>query len=430
MRLDRRGFLTTSLPLAGAAALGLPGRADAGAVEGTTLPDQELPAPIAALEPVRDQEPPGVTDRERAVRIEHARALMGGHDLDAVLLLGGTGMRYFADVEWGRSERVFALLIPRQGEIGWVCPAFERDRASERIPSGEIRTWEEDESPYTLIAGLLADRGLAGGTLGLEETVYHHVAVGLERDAPAVKVVSADPVTVGCRSVKSPVEIELMRFANQITHRAYLAAWESLHEGLTQQRFGTYISAAFQRLGYSGGALALFGPNSAFPHGTTAEETLREGTVVLYDGGTTVGGYRSDITRSGVFGEVTVEQRRIWALVKEAQSAALAAAGPGVPAEEVDRAARRVIAQGGYGPDYRYFTHRLGHGIGMDGHEWHYLVRGNTTPLTPGMTFSDEPGIYIPGSFGIRLEDIMVITEEGAELFTPQAGRPDFPFGI
>jgi Xaa-Pro dipeptidase len=427
MRCDRRRFLTTSLPLAGAAVLGGPTTAGAAAAP---LPQEEVPAPIAALTSLRDQEPPGITDSERAARLEQARVLMAGAGLDAVLLLGGTGMRYFTDVDWGRSERVFALLVPRQGEIAWVCPAFERDRAMERIRRGEMRTWEEDESPYALIARLLADRGLTTGRIGLEETVYYNVASGLGRDAPALTVTSADPVTIGCRAVKSPAEVALLRFANQVTIRAYQAAWESLREGITQEQFAAWIAEAFRRLGYSGGALVLFGANSAFPHGTARSETLREGMVLLYDGGTTVGGYRSDITRSGVLGEVGLEQRRVWSLVKEAQTAALRAAGPGVPAGEVDRAAREVIDRGGFGPGYRCFTHRLGHGIGLDGHEWYYLVPGNPVPLAAGMTFSDEPGIYLPGSFGIRLEDIMVITDQGAELLTPQAGGPNFPFGI
>jgi Xaa-Pro dipeptidase len=431
MSEDRRHFLTSSLPLAGAAVLG--GAAAAAAVPGTgavALPQEEVPAPIAALTGQRDQEPPAITDAERAARCERARTLMAGAGLDAILLLGGTGMRYFSDVDWGRSERVFALLIPQRGEIAWICPAFEQERAEEQIRAGELRTWEEDESPYTLIARLLADRGLATGRIGLEETVYYHVAAGLGRDAPALAVTSADPVTIGCRSVKSPAEIALLRFANQVTIRAYQAAWESLREGLTQAQFAAWIAEAFRRLGYSGGALVLFGANSAFPHGTRRSETLREGMVILYDGGTTVGGYHSDITRSGVLGEVGLEQRRVWAVVKEAQTAALRAAAPGVPAGEVDRAAREVIDRGGFGPGYRYFTHRLGHGIGLDGHEWHYLVRGNRVPLAAGMTFSDEPGIYIPGSFGIRLEDIMVVTDQGAELLTPQAGGPNYPFGI
>jgi Xaa-Pro dipeptidase len=339
-------------------------------------------------------------------------------------------MRYFADAEWGRSERTFALVIPREGSTAWVCPAFEKERALERIRFGDdVRTWEENESPYALVAGILADRGMRTGRIGLEETTYYHVVAGLQQDAPALEVTSADVVTKGCRSVKTPTEIALMRHANQVTIRAYEAAFEGLEQGMSQSAFGGFISAAFRRLGYSGGASVLFGENSAYPHGTARDERLTEGMIVLWDGGTRVGGYASDITRTAVFGEPSVQQRRVWTLVKEAQTAALERAAPGVAAGEVDRAAREVIDRGGYGPGYRYFTHRLGHGIGMDGHEWHYLVQGNTVELEPGMTFSDEPGIYIYGSFGVRLEDIMVITDGGAELLTEQAASPTHPFG-
>jgi len=292
----------------------------------------------------------------------------------------------------------------------------------------DIRTWDENESPYALIASIVADRGIKTGRIGLEETTYYHVADGLGRDAPALAVTSADPVTKGCRALKSSAEIALMRHANRVTLEALKATFSSMEEGMTQREFGSLLSTAYRRLGYSGGGLVLFGENSAYPHGTDREEEIREGTVVLCDSGTTAGGYRSDITRTAIFGELSVEQRRVWTLVKDAQTAALEAAGPGVPAGEVDRAARDVIDRGGYGPGYRYFTHRVGHGIGMDGHEWNYLVEGSTQLLEPSMTFSNEPGIYISGSFGVRLEDIMVITEEGANLLTEQAGSPSAVF--
>lgn len=426
--LDRRAFIKSSLPAAGVA-LGLPGRSHS-APPAQPLAEQDLPPGIAFLRPMTDQEPPGIIDDERWVRISKAKRLMAGEGLDGILMLGGTSMRYFADVEWGRSERTFALIIPREGSLAWVCPAFEKERAMERIRFGEdLRTWEEHESPYALIASVLADRGMRTGRIGLEETTYYHVVHGLGRDAPTLEVATADPVTRGCRAVKSPTEIALMRHANQVTIRAYRAAFEALEAGMKQGDFGRLISAAFTKLGYGGGAMVLFGENSAYPHGTARDEELREGMVVLWDGGTRVGGYASDITRTAIFGEASVEQRRVWTLVKDAQTAALEAARPGRSAGEVDRAAREVIVRGGYGPDYRYFTHRLGHGIGMDGHEWHYLVRGNTVALEPGMSFSNEPGIYIYGAFGIRLEDIMVITEEGAELLTEQAGTPNMPFG-
>ena len=435
MGVDRRKFITSSVPAAGVAALGLsggiplpPGSTDPVGSD-DLIPQEDLPEKVAALESMTDSEPPPITDDERGSRRGKARRLMSAEGLDGILMLGGTSMLYYADMSWGLSERTFALLIPREGPLAWVCPAFERERAALGVRIGdEIRTWEEHESPYALIASLFADRGMRTGRIGLEETTRYHVVKGLAADAPAVEITSADPITIGCRAVKSPAEIALQRHANQVTITALSATFGSMRSGMTQREFSRLLSTVYNRLGYSGGGLVLFGENSAYPHGTSREESIREGTVVLCDSGTRAGGYTSDITRTAIFGEPSVDQRRVWTLVKEAQSAALEAARPGVPAQDVDRAARAVIDRGGYGPGYRYFTHRLGHGIGMDGHEWHYLVEGNTMPLEPGMTFSNEPGIYIHGSFGVRLEDIMLITEDGAELYTGQAGTPTDPF--
>lgn len=425
--MQRRQFFTSALPAAGAATVGFGRRPHPPLPE--SLPEQDLPPSLAELTPMTDSEPPGITDEERWGRIAKAQSLMAATGLDGILMIGGTAMRYFTDLEWGLSERTFALVLPSEGEPAWVCPAFERERAAEGIRFGDdIRTWEENESPYALVAGILADRGLRTGRIGLEETVRYHVVTGLAADAPAIEIASADPVTIGCRAIKSPAEIALQRHANQVTITAYEATWNAITEGMTQSDFSRVLASAFTRLGYSGGAMVLFGPNSAYPHGTSREEVISEGTTILFDGGTRVGGYPSDITRSGIWGEPSVEQRQVWTLVKEAQSAALDAALPGALTGDVDRAARLVIDRGGYGPGYRYFTHRLGHGIGLDGHEWYYLVEDSDTILEPGMTFSNEPGIYIYGRFGIRLEDIMVITEEGADLYTPQAATPIYPF--
>jgi len=425
--MQRRQFFTSALPAAGAATVGFGRRPHPPLPE--SLPEQDLPPSLAELTPMTDSEPPGITDEERWGRIAKAQSLMAATGLDGILMIGGTAMRYFTDLEWGLSERTFALVLPSEGEPAWVCPAFERERAAEGIRFGDdIRTWEENESPYALVAGILADRGLRTGRIGLEETVRYHVVTGLAADAPAIEIASADPVTIGCRAIKSPAEIALQRHANQVTITAYEATWNAITEGMTQSDFSRVLASAFTQLGYSGGAMVLFGPNSAYPHGTSREEVISEGTTILFDGGTRVGGYPSDITRSGIWGEPSVEQRQVWTLVKEAQSAALDAALPGALTGDVDRAARLVIDRGGYGPGYRYFTHRLGHGIGLDGHEWYYLVEDSDTILEPGMTFSNEPGIYIYGRFGIRLEDIMVITEEGADLYTPQAATPIYPF--
>jgi Xaa-Pro dipeptidase len=229
--------------------------------------------------------------------------------------------------------------------------------------------------------------------------------------------------------IKTSHEIELMRLANQVTLQAYEAVYKALQPGMTQYDFADLISAAYEKLGFHGGASVNVGESSALPHGSAKPQVIREGTIVLIDDGCTVEGYQSDISRTFVLGKPTDKMRAVFDIVHRAQSAALKQARPGVEAQSVDAAARKVITDAGYGPGYKYFTHRLGHGIGMDGHEWPYLVHGDTLALRPGMAFSDEPGIYIRGEFGVRLEDDMHITEDGAELFTPQSPSLENPFG-
>jgi len=249
--------------------------------------------------------------------------------------------------------------------------------------------------------------------------------------APALEFTSADPVTAGCRMIKSPAEIALMQRANDITIAAYRAALGSLKEGMTQRELSANIAAAYHALGVQGAAMAIFGKYTAFPHGSVQPQQLREGDLVLIDDGCSVEGYQSDITRTVIFGQPTARQRQIWALERKAQDAALAAAQPGASCESVDAAARKVITDAGFGPGYKVpgLPHRTGHGIGLDGHEWTYLVRGNQTRLQPGMCFSDEPTIAIYGEFGVRLEDCMYITADGARMFTKQSPAIDQPFG-
>jgi Xaa-Pro dipeptidase len=296
----------------------------------------------------------------------------------------------------------------------------------------DIRLWQEDESPYQRVLQGLKDRGIATGNIGVEERVAFVFADGVAHVAAQARVVSATPVTAGCRMVKSPHEIELMRLAAQVTLKAYEAAYraifETKKEGITQNEFAGWVSAAHEKLGFEGGAGVQVGEYSALPHGSLKPQVLKEGSILLIDGGCSVEGYASDISRTFVVGKPTDKMKKVFDIVYRAQSAALATAKPGVECGAVDAAARKVIADGGYGPDYKYFTHRVGHGMGMDGHEWPYLVRGNKLPLRPHMTFSDEPGIYIRGEFGVRLEDDMHITENGAELFTPQSRSLEKPF--
>jgi Xaa-Pro dipeptidase len=309
-----------------------------------------------------------------------------------------------------------------------VTPAFEKARALEQIQIGtDVRAWEEDESPSALVASILRDRR-ATGRVGIEETMPFTFASEIGAALASARLVGATPVTAGCRVIKDAHELALMRRANEITMAAHRAVFQSLREGMTQAQASAWSAQAHRKLGMSGGALVLFGPDAAFPHGTTRPRPLRAGDVVLIDGGGRLHGYASDITRTGVFGALpTDRQRRVWDVVRQAQKAAFEAARPGVEAQSVDAAARRVVDDAGFGPDYKHFTHRVGHGIGMDGHEWTYFVRGNTTKLRPGMCFSDEPGIYIPGEMGIRHEDCIFITETAAENFTKWTGSPEEP---
>jgi Xaa-Pro aminopeptidase len=413
MKADRRGFV--KLSALAALAMAAPNDRVNADQDSTPLPNARQAKPI--------------TSEEYLLRQETARRYMREAGLDGIFVTGGSSLSYFTGTQWGISERLFALVFPQKGDLGWIVPAFEKGRALEQIKFGtDVRTWEEDESPYQVVAAVLKERGIATGKLGVEETVRFVFSDGVAKAAPAMKLSSAEPVTARCRRVKSAHEIDLLRLANQITLKAFEVASKSLAEGMTQGALGQKIAAAHQQMGTGGGALVLFGESAALPHGTIIPQRLKQGDVVLMDGGCSVLDYRADITRTMVFAKPTERQRHIWGLVKQAQAAALKAARPGVACEDVDRAARKVIEDAGFGPGYKYFTHRLGHGIGLDGHEWTYLVRGNKTKLEPGMTFSDEPGIYIPGELGIRLEDIMVITENGAELLTGQATSIESPF--
>jgi Xaa-Pro dipeptidase len=344
-----------------------------------------------------------ITDDERRARIEKARKLMRENKIGAVVMEGGSSAFYFTG---SRSDGA-VLVLPLRGEI----LSLKRE--------------------YTAIATALKNSGVAAGKVGIEERVHFDVVDGVSKLAPALEFISADPVTAGCRVIKSPAEIALMQRANDITIAAYRAALASLKEGMTQRELSANIGAAYRALGVQGEAMASFGKYTAFPHGSIEPQKLQEGDFVLIDDGCTVEGYQSDITRTVIFGQPTARQRQIWALERKAQDAALAAAKPGATCESVDAAARKVITDAGFGPGYKVpgLPHRTGHGIGLDGHEWTYLVRGNQTRLQPGMCFSDEPMIAIYNEFGVRLEDCMYITEDGARTFTKQSPAIDQPFG-
>jgi len=428
--ISRRRFLEVSSVTAGMAA------ASCSLVKAASAQDADasLPPALAKLTSRKSEATP-ISLEERHQRQERARQLMSENALDAILLMEGTSLRYFTGIRWWGGERTFALVLPAKGEAFFVCPAFEEGRAREQIknaPDGEnpdVRVWQEDEDPYQRIAQGLKERGIAGGKLGLEETVRFVFADGIAKAAPQTTIASATPVTAGCRMIKSAHEVALMRLAAEVTLAAYRAAYLAVKDGMTQPQLEDLVKKAHERLGFTGSADAQVGEFSAFPHGSVTPQVVHEGTIVLMDGGCSVEGYQSDITRTYVLGKASDKMNKVFDIVLRAQSAALAAARPGVECGAIDAAARKVVTDGGYGPDYKYFTHRLGHGMGMDGHEWPYLVRGNPTKLQPNMTTSNEPGIYIRGEFGVRIEDDMHITENGAELFTPQPRSLEEPFG-
>jgi Xaa-Pro dipeptidase len=421
MTLPRRDFLKLS---AGAAALVVPGcsqRQDSKSVSSD---------PISRLKPMTGDVVP-ITDKERLDRIEKARRLMKENGIDAIYLEGGSSMFYFTGVRWGNSERMFAAVLPAQGELIWICPAFEEDRARELIRFGDdVRTWEEHESPYQCVAQALADRSIRSGRIGMEERVRFFLYDGIRKAAPQLEYVSADPVTIECRVIKSSHELALMQKASDITIEAYRASVAMLERGMTSSDFRAISGRAHAALGVSGGIGAQIALASSNPHGSIQRIELKEGDIVLMDGGCGVDGYRSDISRTIVFGEPTQRQRETWNLMKKAQTAAFTKAGVGVPCEDVDAAARQVYIDFGYGPGYKVpgCPHRTGHGIGLDGHEWINLVKGNTRPMEAGMCFSNEPMLVLPGEFGVRLEDCMYITEEGPRFFSTPSPSIDQPF--
>jgi Xaa-Pro dipeptidase len=429
----RRDFLAASSAVFASSALGAR-PLHASASERAEL-GRSLPEPIRALRPMTAGVVP-ISVAERRVRLEKARELMRANKIDALVLAGGTSMEYFTGMKWWISERLLAAVIPVTGSAFLVTPKFEEERAMEQAQSGplgadsQVMAWEEHENPYALVAKGMRDRGLATATFGVEETTRFVFADEIQRALPGSRVTSGTPITAGCRMVKDAHELALMQHASEVTLKAYEAAWRSLRDGMTQAQFQELVEQAHKQLGYDGSAGAQVGEFSALPHGSAKPQIIREGSIVLIDGGCKVEGYSSDISRTFVLGKATQRMKDVFEIEFRAQSAALAAARPGVPCEAVDAAARKVISDAGFGPDYKYFTHRVGHGMGMDGHEWPYLVKGNTLPLAPGMVFSDEPGIYIPGEFGIRLEDDMVITESGARLMTPQSRSLEQPFAI
>ncbi len=402
--MHRRDFLQCSATLAGGAAvLGL-GRSSVLVNNHVDVPAPPLP----------------ISESERAQRRDKAQRLMRELGYAAMLIESGANMTYFAGIEWGRSERLFAFILPQTGKPIVISPAFERQRAEDQVSGRfEIRVWQEDQSPEALVAGVLRGWGVTTGKLAVDGSARTFVFNELGLALPALQLATAEPIANACRGIKSAHEIEIMRFANQVTLQAYRAGFKTMKVGMTQAELTRNFATEMTKLGFQGGVFALFGESSAYPHGLPKPRMLEENQVVLVDGGLSVHGYQSDMTRTVVFGKPSPEAQKVFDIVHEAQRRAVEFAGPGKKCGDVDAVARKVITDAGYGPDYRTFTHRLGHGIGLEGHEWPYLVRGSQIVIQPGMTFSDEPGIYQYGKFGIRLEDIMAITESGAAMMTP-----------
>lgn len=427
--MDRRQFVS-NVALTAAA---IPSTARAQRPESPAAPAGPLPASIAAL-PNRKSEAKPITVGERAERIARAKELMGQKGFAGILLAGGTSMLYFTGIRMGNSERMFSFVIPAKGEAFIVCPSFEENRMRERldtIPGGQnvrIYTWHEDESPFALVGKGLADAGVSSGQLGIEEKTPFVYASEIAKACPGFQIVDGTPITAGCRMIKTQHELELLTLANQVTLSVYEAAWKAGHPGMTTADFSGLMGAAYVKSGFPGFSSCETGIYSALPHGSIKPQVIKENDIVLIDDGCSVEGYVADISRTFVYGKPTDRMLKVFDTVHKAQAAAREAAKAGNEAQNVDKAARDVVTAAGFGPDYKTFTHRVGHGIGMDGHEWTYLVRGNKTVLQNGMCFSDEPGIYLPNEFGVRLEDCMHVTAAGGVLFTPQSPSLTAPF--
>jgi Xaa-Pro aminopeptidase len=427
MKISRRDLFKTASVASGAVLGGsILGGSSEAQNAGTGRLSEPLPPAFYKLQPLGDRVKP-ISTQELQGRIARAQHLMSDAKprFEALYVTPGTTLLYYSGIRWWPSERILALLIPRKGDPLIVCPAFEEGRLREqlRLPI-EMRVWQEDESPYAIVEKWFGERGIRTGKVCVEETTRYVFYDGLRHATSSLEYTSGDPITVGCRAQKSEHELELMRLACGATLDVYKATFASLREGMVQGEVAALVLRGYAKMGLRGEASVFFGPSSALPHGSREEQVLREGMGVMIDDGTTVEGYQSDVTRMGVLGKPTEKLQRAFEIVRHAQDAALTAATAGHECGSVDDAARKVITDAGFGPDYKYFSHRLGHGIGMDGHEAPYLVRGNRTILKPGMTFSNEPGIYVVGDYGMRCEDDMVIAETGAAQLLTRGFQP------
>lgn len=387
---------------------------------------------LAAIRPMLAGIEP-IADSEYRTRLARAQSLLTEIGAGALYLNAGTNLRYFTGTAWSPSERLVGALLTADGELHYVAPAFERNTLlGFMVLQGELHCWEEHEDPYALIAGILADKDCATGSVAVDESAPFFLVDGLVRAMPRARILAATHITRSCRARKSAAELALMQRAKDITLQIHRHTAQILRPGISTAEVAEFIHAAHRAAGTSGSyfCIVLFGPDSAFPHGVAKPKALERGDMVLIDTGCQVEGYISDITRSYVFGEPTDQQRAVWATEKAAQQAAFAAVAPGKSCGAIDAAARGVIEGAGLGPNYQLpgLPHRTGHGIGLEIHEAPYLVQGDDTPLEPGMCFSNEPMICVPGHFGVRLEDHFHVTAEGAQWFTQPCADMDDPF--
>ena len=426
MNINRKDFLRLG-GLAAATSL------VSGLTSCVTTNKKDTPNASSSLKPMTADVVP-ISVAEREARIAKAQRLLSEQNIGALVLDAGTTMHYFTGLRWWPSERSMLVIIPAKGEVKYICPAFEEARLREQITIGkDVYTWQEDESPFRLAVKAIKDAGVTAGDIAVEENVRFFIVNGIRKEGPSFNLVSGESITIPCRMIKSAAEIKLMQQASNITLAAIKHSVGLLREGMSQGELSSLIMKTQNQLGGNADfALCLFAKSSAFPHGSKQPQKLQKGDIVLMDCGCTLHGYNSDITRTVVFGaEPTKRQQEIWSLEKQAQAAGFAAAQIGAPCEAVDAAARKVITDAGFGPEYQLpgLPHRTGHGIGLDGHEWGNMVKGNKQLLEPGMCFSIEPTISIIGEFGVRLEDCVYMTENGPKWFSEPSKSIFEPFG-
>lgn len=418
--------------LIGSTAFGLSNLIACGARTSTDTPIKNL-ADQGRLSSLIGQAQP-IKASERKSRIEKAQRLMQERGIGALIIEAGSSLVYFTGIKWRRSERFTGVVITADGGFSVITPFFEEPTIRERMSFGDdVRTWHEDQSPFELIIDYLRENKALDKPIAIEETTRNFISTGLKAANASINLVSGQPISRGCRMFKSPNEIALMQTANDVTMAAYRHVYPKIEIGMTRRDISSMMSQATRQLGANVEfSLVLIGPSSSFPHGSNIEYEVKDGEVILMDCGASVHDYESDISRTWVMGEATTEQRRVWDIVKKGQELALETAQIGIAAGRVDDVVRDYYAAEGYGPDYATpgLTHRLGHGIGMDGHEPINFVRGEKTPLAPNMCFSNEPGIYVPGKFGVRLEDCLYMSENGPVLFSPLSKSIDNPFDL